>query len=196
MYFKTIMMKDTPVEQRILPSQARAARALIGWSQENLAEQSGISISTVRDFESGRRDAAPENEQAIRKALEKQGGIKFLPRDKNAGPGVRLELESPVLTRRPTMLSQETGSLPFDVRWRGTEIFVYVSRKVLDDFNDRDPHANFNKGRCQLASDRCVDIFNKHEAEILDATARAIYAGRIDDQKRLVLRPGDFSDSL
>ena len=39
------------MEKRILSSQVRAARALIGWSQEVLAEASGVSISTIRDFE-------------------------------------------------------------------------------------------------------------------------------------------------
>ncbi|MBV9482818.1 MAG: helix-turn-helix domain-containing protein, partial [Acidobacteria bacterium] len=36
----------------IVPAQIRAARAMLEWSQEELAENSGVSLSTVRDVES------------------------------------------------------------------------------------------------------------------------------------------------
>ena len=73
----------------ILPAQSRGARGLIQWSQTQLAEKAGISLSTVADFEKGRRQPIPNNLAAIRKALE-NAGVKFIAAGKSGGPGVRL----------------------------------------------------------------------------------------------------------
>ena len=72
--------------------QIRAARALLDWSQIELADDSGVSLATVRRIESERgpdRSTAP-NRDAIRRALE-AAGIIFVPADARAGPGVRLK---------------------------------------------------------------------------------------------------------
>ena len=74
----------------ILPSQCSAARALIGWSQEHLANSSGVSLSTIKDFEVGRRDTALTLVIALRDTL-KRAGIRFISLDKAGGPGVRLD---------------------------------------------------------------------------------------------------------
>jgi ribosome-binding protein aMBF1 (putative translation factor) len=37
------------------PSQSRTARAWLDWSEEDLAERSNLSASTVKDFENGHR---------------------------------------------------------------------------------------------------------------------------------------------
>ena len=55
------------------PGQCRAARALLGWPQEKLAEVAGLSVSTVYDFERERRKMPSETVQAIRLALENAG---------------------------------------------------------------------------------------------------------------------------
>jgi transcriptional regulator with XRE-family HTH domain len=62
----------------LTPAQSRAARALVDWSQERLAEGSNLSESTVRDFEKGRRVPATNNLIAIRRALE-EAGVEFKP---------------------------------------------------------------------------------------------------------------------
>jgi transcriptional regulator with XRE-family HTH domain len=72
----------------VTPSQSRAARALINWSQPQLAEASGVSVSTIRDFETGKRTPIGNNLAALQRALE-SAGIIFV--DENGeGPGVRL----------------------------------------------------------------------------------------------------------
>jgi transcriptional regulator with XRE-family HTH domain len=62
----------------LTPAQSRAARALVDWSQERLAEASNLSESTIRDFEKGRRVPATNNLIAIRRALE-DAGVEFKP---------------------------------------------------------------------------------------------------------------------
>ena len=55
------------------PEQSRAARGWLEWSQEDLAKHANVSLSTVRDFEKGRRVPIANNLTAIEKALEGAG---------------------------------------------------------------------------------------------------------------------------
>jgi ribosome-binding protein aMBF1 (putative translation factor) len=59
------------------PEQSRAARAWLDWSQEELAAKASVSLSTVRDFEKGRREPISNNLAAMKAALE-SGGISFV----------------------------------------------------------------------------------------------------------------------
>jgi ribosome-binding protein aMBF1 (putative translation factor) len=75
----------------ITSDQVRAAKALLRWSGEDLAQKSGISLSSIRRVESA--DSVPEAQNlktllAIKTALE-NGGVEFIgtPEDR---PGVRL----------------------------------------------------------------------------------------------------------
>jgi len=61
----------------ISPEQCRAARAWLGWPQPELAKRAGVGLSTIRDFETGRRTPIQNNRQAIQGALE-SAGIAFL----------------------------------------------------------------------------------------------------------------------
>ena len=58
------------------PMQCRAARALLDWTQPDLAEASGLSLTTVVDYESGRRRVSTEAADRMRAALE-AAGIEF-----------------------------------------------------------------------------------------------------------------------
>ena len=60
----------------LTPEQSRAARGWLDWSQDDLAKRANVSLSTVRDFEKGRRMPVRNNLLAIRHALE-QSGIVF-----------------------------------------------------------------------------------------------------------------------
>jgi len=67
-------------------AQIRAARGLVGWSQNRLAEAAGLSRATVNRAETIEISSAAA--AAIQRALEKAGVI-FV--DENGeGPGVRL----------------------------------------------------------------------------------------------------------
>ncbi len=70
------------------PAQCRAARALLDMTQPGLASAAGLSVSTVVDFERGRRIVSAEAIADMRAALE-VGGVIFV--DENGeGPGVRM----------------------------------------------------------------------------------------------------------
>jgi predicted transcriptional regulator len=72
----------------ILPSQCRAARALIDMDQAELARRAVVPRHVIADFENGSVAPSASNLAAIRAALEAAGVI-FV--DENGeGPGVRL----------------------------------------------------------------------------------------------------------
>ena len=68
------------------PAQSRAARALLEWSQEELAKAAHLGLSTIRDFEKGRRIPSHNNLLGMRTALE-AAGVLFIP-ENGAGAGV------------------------------------------------------------------------------------------------------------
>ena len=73
----------------ISAAQIRAARALVGMTQEQLAVATGLSGQTIKRMESlgtGRSSAA--NVDAIQLALE-AAGVQFIP-ENGGGAGVRL----------------------------------------------------------------------------------------------------------
>jgi predicted transcriptional regulator len=76
---------------KVSVEQIKAARALLRWTQHDLAEASGVSIPTVKRLEAdggtlGGRDSTVA---AIRAALE-SAGVQFLDAN-GSGPGVRLQ---------------------------------------------------------------------------------------------------------
>ena len=73
----------------IAAEQFRAARALLGWSQTQLAKCAGMSLPTVKRVETEHGPRVSEDARfALQRALE-IGGIKFIG-ENGGGPGVRL----------------------------------------------------------------------------------------------------------
>lgn len=70
------------------PAQCRAARALIGLSQDALAEAAGVAKRTIASFEAEGRQPYPRTLAAIRSALE-AAGVEFISPN-GGGAGVRL----------------------------------------------------------------------------------------------------------
>ncbi|WP_334428799.1 helix-turn-helix transcriptional regulator [Bradyrhizobium diazoefficiens] len=71
----------------LTPKLVKAARALLAWSQQDLAKSAGVATSTIADFERGQRTPVANNAQAIRDALE-TAGIRFLPTGALIGPPI------------------------------------------------------------------------------------------------------------
>ena len=57
----------------LTPAQCRAARALLDWTQQELADSAQLARATIRDFELGKHDAHRSTEHLIREALLEAG---------------------------------------------------------------------------------------------------------------------------
>jgi transcriptional regulator with XRE-family HTH domain len=81
---------DSP---KLTGSQCRAARALLGWSQDDLAGKSKVAKKTLALFERDEREPYDRTRAKLRTTLEKgdgKGAVVFI--DENGdGPGVRLK---------------------------------------------------------------------------------------------------------
>ena len=75
-------------------SQIRAARALLGWSGTDLADRSGVGITTLRRYELQKGiPSANTNVLLTLKDTLEQAGIEFTG-DPLVNPGVTLRLDS------------------------------------------------------------------------------------------------------
>ena len=70
------------------PAQARAARGLLKWNQDDLAREAAVSVVTVRNFENEKSVPQRATIDVMRRALE-QAGVEFIP-ENGSGAGVRL----------------------------------------------------------------------------------------------------------
>jgi transcriptional regulator with XRE-family HTH domain len=68
------------------PMQCRAARALLQWTQKELAQRAGVSPVTINAFETGTTAPTRATITVLRQAFE-QGGVEFSA----DGRGVRLK---------------------------------------------------------------------------------------------------------
>jgi transcriptional regulator with XRE-family HTH domain len=77
-------------EQGMLtPEQIYAARALLKWSRDDLAERSGVAAITIKGYEILGADSKISTLNKLRRALE-AAGVQFIDEDASGGPGVRL----------------------------------------------------------------------------------------------------------
>jgi transcriptional regulator with XRE-family HTH domain len=85
----SIVMADKSI-LKVSIRQVKAARALLSWSQEQLASAANVSVPTIKRLEAndgplgGRADTGEKIEAALVKA-----GIVFIE-ENGGGPGVRL----------------------------------------------------------------------------------------------------------
>jgi len=84
-----LLNKRTRREAGMLtPAQLRAARALVGWSRDELAEKSGVAAETVKRFEFRGSDPKLGTVNKWRRALE-AAGVEFIEENDASGSGVR-----------------------------------------------------------------------------------------------------------
>jgi transcriptional regulator with XRE-family HTH domain len=115
----------------ISAAQCRAARALIGWSQDQLASSSGVSKATIANFETSLRLPQGRTLQEIKTALERVG-IEFIGQE-----GVKMVMpESAVSSiERPVITSSSLLSVRLRSRSLKTSqsIVITVERPAIDD---------------------------------------------------------------
>lgn len=74
------------VSSMMTATQVKAARALLGWRQADLADRSGVSEVSIKNFERGSTDARGSTLSKIERSLEAEGiefiadGVKFKPK--------------------------------------------------------------------------------------------------------------------
>ncbi|MBA4794663.1 MAG: helix-turn-helix domain-containing protein [Phenylobacterium sp.] len=71
----------------VTPAQIRAARALLGWSQQDLADRAIVSLNAVNRLERGAVDTRHSTLIAVEKAFFR-AGVEFIPAGER-GEGVR-----------------------------------------------------------------------------------------------------------
>lgn len=80
--------------RKVSISQVKAARALLGWSQERLAGASSVSLPTIKRLEAAAGDLGGRDETAHQIVTTLEGaGVIFINADAQ-GPGVRLRTPS------------------------------------------------------------------------------------------------------
>jgi hypothetical protein len=85
------LKNDSLETRRVAGFQIRAARAVLGWSAEELARASAVSLRTIRRAEltDVHTSMTVANDLSVRRALE-AAGIEFIE-ENGGGPGVRLQ---------------------------------------------------------------------------------------------------------
>ena len=173
----------------VIPPQVRAARALLDWSQKELAERAGVAVTTVRDIEEGKRadtGAAGEVLETLR-----QEGVEFVAGNESGGPGVRLaSRRGPNLVRRPTVMTLWDG-MPLDVEYRGRRFNAFVAKEVLEDLGPV-------PGDAKPTDEDYLQIFNRHVTSILEGVKIAYERGAAwsRDGMSLYVRPLDIRELI
>ena len=81
---------DCPIHREMItPAQCRAARGLLSWSQQDLADHAAVGVVTVHQLEAGTSQPRRATLEVIRRAFE-SAGVDFLD-ENGGGPGVRLK---------------------------------------------------------------------------------------------------------
>lgn len=65
-----------PMRYILTPAQIKAARALLGWKQTDLAEKSGVSLPSIKNIERSATDPRMSTMNALQAAFE-AAGLKF-----------------------------------------------------------------------------------------------------------------------
>ena len=88
-----MIARQRVTEDAISPAQSRAARGLLDWSRDQLADSSGAAKRTIVRFEAADGETRETTCAAIRTALE-AAGVEFIE-ENGGGPGVRLKISDP-----------------------------------------------------------------------------------------------------
>jgi DNA-binding XRE family transcriptional regulator len=128
-------------------TQCAAARALLGWNQDELARNAQVARATVASFEgNGRIEPMRKNLLAIIAALE-AAGVAFIPEDVEQGLGAGVR-------RRKLELEYSNSVRPagwdviFPVRYKGQPCSVTVPRAIIDDIDNNNDRSD--EGRVKV----------------------------------------------
>ncbi|MCB1562614.1 MAG: helix-turn-helix transcriptional regulator [Alphaproteobacteria bacterium] len=98
--------------------QCRSARGLLGWTQQDLAEASGLSKTAINNFEKGRSDIKAESLNAVQVAFE-SADIEFLGHD-----GLRRKTDYVRMLRGAVAINDIFGDINALLREGRTDIMI------------------------------------------------------------------------
>lgn len=167
----------------ITGAQIRAARGLIRWSADTLADRSKLGVATVRRAENvdGVPTITEANLAAIQAALE-AAGVEFIP-ENGGGAGVRRRLSVPQLER--VSVSSFDGRIVLQISYRGRTFLVTLQSTILEDMD----RANYRSDAELKGS------FDRHANLVILRAAEAIDKGRATENGSLNLDPEDFPEA-
>ncbi len=99
--------------------QCRAARGLLNWTQQDLADASDLSKTAINNFEKGNSSIKMDSIQAVRQAFE-QSDIEFLP---NAG--LRKKSDSSEILKGENALDDLATDIAETLQQTGGELLIY-----------------------------------------------------------------------
>ncbi|MDQ7251637.1 helix-turn-helix domain-containing protein [Dongia sedimenti] len=160
--------------------QCRAGRALLGWSQDQLAERSGASKRSIAEFERSAGIPYRRTLQDLEEALE-AAGVQLIP-ENGGGAGVRLKRAVARMVRKRVSRFDRVATIM--VAYRSKEFRVTMPTDILDDM-DRTNHPD------DAAMEKAVE---RYQNRILIRAAGAIEAGRADERGNVELTAADFPE--
>lgn len=122
----------------ITARQCRAARALLGWSQGELADRSGVAQATIANFETEKRATYVTRIIELEKALE-QAGIEFGDLARSAvmlNPDC-VTASAPPAHRQLSPLRVVHGpkkAVRLETRYEEKKVVVNIEAKAIDDY--------------------------------------------------------------
>ncbi len=94
----------------ITPEQCRAARGLLAWTQQVLANKAAVGVVTLRQFELRQNIPRRASLHVIQQALEK-AGVHFIQEDDFGGVGVRFTKDAePGMKEPPSWSTKQQGA--------------------------------------------------------------------------------------
>jgi DNA-binding XRE family transcriptional regulator len=159
----------------VTPTQCRAARALLNWSQDDLEIAARVSKKTIADFERDQRSQQSRTIEAIEVALTAHGII-FIPQN-GGGEGVRKRSSMPRLFRREGVGHREWVAFVFDYKQNRTTGFI--SYQALSSI--------------ALANIEPLTAFDRDVARILMCAAEKFDNNDFDPEGRVLIVRGDLA---
>jgi len=121
----------------ISAAQCRAARALLEWSQDELAENAGVARATVADFERNQRTPMRQTLIAVERTL-RAAGVAFIGNDGRGGDvggGAGVRFREVAIEYSRSLRPDVTGGVGIPVRYRGYHYVVVVPREISEDID-------------------------------------------------------------
>lgn len=146
----------------ITSDQCRAARSLLGWTQEQLAINAHVSRATIVDFESNLRQPMTNNLRSIRDCML-TAGVEFISEQGKSGVGVRFhERKLEYINKIKIDWSQGTATIP--MRYAGENFLCMISREAIEDYHSKniDTDNEFAKATTQILDNVILTAVRRH----------------------------------